>query len=375
MPDASVDLLAPGPPSPDPYEPGAAAWALAEGFRDRGDDVRVLYPGGPTDAPPPAGVAALRLEVDWKRPGAVAAPAEFAAAAARRLRHDATLVVRDPAGLGALGGAARRVAAIVRSVAILDFERERTARAPNGVLERLDVWRDRRTVRRLERAALSEAVRVFAEGDDVRAALTDGYRVDAQRVRPTRTPVAAGADPPERAAARGEIGIPTDVGAVAVIAGAPDAEIAGVDRACEAFRRIRPLFPGVRLLVAGAPAPTEPGVHAVPGRDLATFLRVLAAADVALFAPRVVGFDPGVILALRLGVASVVLPNVRLPELPEGVVRRTPNEDPGELSSAIAEFVADPAGRRALRDAGIAYAARFAPPTVAGEIAAEAGAG
>jgi len=369
MPSAAVDVLAAGPPSDDPYDPAASAWALAEGFRQRGHDVRVLYPGGPTDATAPAGIGAIRVDLPLKHPGAVAEPAEFAAAAAHRLRRDAALVVRDPSGLGTLGGN-HRVAAVVRSLALLEFDRERSARAPNGVLERLDVWRDRRTLRRLERAALGEAVRVFAEGNDLAETLATDFRVDRDRLRATRTPVLAGPEAPARAAARGAIGIPTDVSAVAVVAASGDPERSGVDRACEAFRRIRPLFPGVRLLVAGAPAPTEPGVHQVPGRDGTTFARVLAAADVALFVPRLTGFDPGIVLAMRQGVATVALPTVRLPDVPDRAVRRTPNDDPGELSSAIAELVADPAARRTLQEAGAPYAERFRPETVAAEIAA-----
>ncbi|HTW54843.1 MAG TPA: glycosyltransferase [Thermoplasmata archaeon] len=374
MAAAAVEVLAAGPPSDDPYEPAASAWALAEGFRRRGCDVRVLYPAGPSEAAAPDGIVALRVDLPLKHPGAVAEPAEFAAAAGARLRRDAALVVRDPSGLGPLGGR-RPVAAVVRSLALLEFDRERSARAPNGVLERLDVWRDRRTLRRLERAALGEAERVFAEGSDLAETLATDFKVERDRLRPTRTPVEAGPPPPARAAARGAIGIPTDVSAVAVLAAASDPERSGVDRACEAFRRIRPLFPGVRLLVAGAPAPTEPGVHQVPGRDRATFARVLAAADVALFVPRSTGFDPGVVLALRQGVAAVALPTVRLPDVPDGAVRRPPNDDPGELSSAIAELVADPAARRALQEAGAPYADRFRPETVAAEIAAAVGVG
>ena len=121
-------------------------------------------------------------------------------------------------------------------------------------------------------------------------------------------------------------------------------------------------------MVVGAPAPTEPGVHAVTDRDRTTFVRALAAADVAIFLPRTPGFDPGVVLALRQGVAPVVRPTVRLPGDPSSAVRRLPNDDPGELSSAIAELIADPAGRRALVENGRAYAERFLPERVASDL-------
>lgn len=366
-----VDVVAAGPPPLDPYEPTAPAWALAVGLRDRGHSVRVLYPPGPDAAPIPSGISSDTVIVPRNRPGAAIEPAEFARSAGHQVRAEAVLVVRDPAGLGSLPlghRADRRVVAIVRSIALDEFERERAGRSAAGVLDRLDIWRDRRAVRRLERAALAGADGIYSESPELTEAIVKGYRFAREGIRPTDPPVLPDPEPPTRDAARATLGVPTDVPLVAALASTEDPQGAGVELARDAFRRIRPLFPGIRLVVAGAPAPTEPGVHPVPDRERTAFVRALAAADVAVFLPRTPGFDPGVVLAMRLGVAPVVRPTVRLPGDPSSAVRRLPNDDSGELSSAIAELIADPAGRRTLVENGRAYSERFLPERVAAEL-------
>ncbi|HTP53486.1 MAG TPA: glycosyltransferase [Thermoplasmata archaeon] len=375
MAGRTVDLLAAGPAPVDPYEPAAAAWALAEGLRDRRCSVRVLFPTGPGGGAPPPGVETASIEIPIRRPGAAVEPADFARAAARRIRPDAELVLRDPSGLGPLAlshrGGGHRIDAIVRAVHLGEFDRERASRRPNGLMDRVDTWRDRRAVRRLEKEALDEADAIFCDSPVVADEIVAAYRIPRDGIRPTIPPVALGPPPPSRDEARAELGLPTDVPVVAALAASENAEEAGIDRVREAFRRIRPLFPGVRLVVAGAEAPVEPGVHAAPERDRAVFVRALAAADVAVFARRLVGFDPGLVLALRQGVASVALATARLPTEPNGAVRTVPGDDPGDLSSAVAELVADLAQRRALAAQGPAYASRFLPERVAAELLGE----
>jgi len=372
MAGRTVDLLAAGPAPVDPYEPAAAAWALAEGLRDRGCAVRVLFPGGAGDAAPPDGIDALAVELPIRRPGAAVEPADFAHAASRRVRPDAELVLRDPSGLGRLSlshrGGVRSIDAIVRAVHLGEFDRERARRRPNGLLDRVDVWRDRRAVRRLEKEALDEADRIFCDAPTLADELAHAYRLPRDAIVPTVPPVSVTGAPPAREAARAALGLPIDVPVVAAIASSENPDDAGVDRAREAFRRIRPLFPGVRLVIAGADAPVEPGVHAAPERHRSVVVGALAAADVALFAPRVAGFDPGLVLALRQGVAPVALPTARLPFDAGAAVRTVASDDPGELSSAVAELVADLAQRRALGARGPAVAARFLPSAVAEEL-------
>ena len=104
---------------------------------------------------------------------------------------------------------------------------------------------------------------------------------------------------------------------------------AGVDAAREAFQRIRPFFAGARLVVVGSTVPVGPGVVSAPRRDIESFVRALASADIALFAPRAPGFDPGVVLALRQNVAAITLPSVRFPFDPDHAVRTLEGGRPG----------------------------------------------
>ncbi len=377
MADRAVDLLAAGPYPTDPYDPAAPAWSLAEGLRDRGAAVRVLFPSGPDPPTAPARIDALPLDVVTRRPGAAIEPAEFARSAGRRIRPGGTLVLRDPAGLGPLAvphrASGARIDAIVRSVQLADFDLERNGRRSANLLDRVDTWRDRRSVRRLERAALEEADRILCDAPALAAALSEEYSIAPERIGTTVPPVAPEPAPPTREEARTALALPTDVPVVAAVAASENTEASGIDRAREAFRRIRPLFPGVRLVVAGAEAPTEPGVHPAPGRDRRTLVTALAAADVAVFARRTPGFDPGLVLALQLGVAPVALATAHLPVEPNDAVRYVVGDDPGDLSSAVAELVADLAQRRALAAQGPPYAARYLPGNVAAALLAAPG--
>jgi hypothetical protein len=377
MAPRSVDLVAGGAPPVDLYDPTAPAWALAVGFRTEGWSVRVLYPAGPGGGPPPDGIPATAVPIALKRPGAPEEPAEFARGAGRLVREDAELVVRDPCGLGSVGlgrGPRRpRLAALVHALELATYDRERAGRSASGFVDRLDAWRDRRLVRRLERLALLEADRLFCDGPELAAALAREYGMSGSRVRELVPPVASPPTIPPRDQARGALGFPTDVPVVAALASVPDATAAGIDRVREAFRRVRPLFPGARMVIAGAASPPEPGVTVTPQRDLATFAQAISAADFSVLARRYPGFDPGAILSLRLSVPAVLLPGVLLPVDPKGSVRRLETDDAGDLASALADLIADPAARHALAEPGKAYADRFLPERVAHEIAESVG--
>jgi hypothetical protein len=373
MAPRSVEVIASGPPSPDPYHPTAPAWALAAALGARGNLVRVLHPAGPAGAPPPAGTTAVPLPLKLRRPGASLEAADWARVAGHHLLPGTELVVRDPAGLGALGlgRPGHRPAALagfVRSLELSRLDGDLSAHRSPGVLDRVDAWRDRRAVRRLERDALAEADRLFVESPELRDTLTKEYGLEARRLVLSVPPVASRAMEVSREKARNGFSIPLDVPVVAALTATDDPGPAGVDRIREAFRRIRPIFPGVRLIVAGAPSPPDPGVVAAPVRDGSTFDLALSAADVAVFPTASVGFDPGVVLALRAGVASIVLPEVRLPGDSKKVVRAVASNDPGDLASVLAELVADPDLRRDLAEAGRGYAAPFDPATVAADV-------
>ena len=366
MASRTVDLVAISPAPTDPYSPLAAVWSVARAAAERGDRVRVLFPHGAIGGPAPEGVVAEDVPFALRRPGTTLEDADFATAAGRRIRPDADLVVRDPSGLGPLGvggrrGGTPRLVSFVRSIGIREFDRERDGYPAGGFVDRIGSWRDRRAVRRLEQAALLEPEVLFCDAPSLVDALVAEYGIPRSRLRPTTSPVPRLAEPPSRAEARGQLGIPPDVPTV-VAPIAPDAvEEGGTAVVREAFRRIRPLFPGVRLVIAGASARSEPGVIGMPSRDAGALATALAAGDVALVVPRHRGFDPGVVFAQRAGCATIVTESAELPVSPGAALRVTPSEDAGDIASTLAELVADPAACRELAVAGREYARRFDP--------------
>jgi hypothetical protein len=370
----TIDVVAVGPPPFDLYEPAASAWAIATELAARGDRTRVLYPEGSSGAPLPTGVEGTAVALPLRRPGTALEGAEFAALAGRRIRPDASLVIRDPSGLGPLGLSGRRreqplIVGFVRSLEIHAFDRERSGRPPSGFADRLDAWRDRRSVRRLERSALVEATALFLDDPDLASALSGEYGVEAGRLRPTVPPVPALPPGPTRSDARAALGIPPDVPVVLAPSASERAEESGVERVREAFRRIRLLFPGVRLVAVGTAAPPEPGVVSAPGRDGATLALGLAAADVTVVAPTRPGFDPGAVFSMRAGVATIVGGAVKFPRPPPAeALRRAASDDPGDLASALAELVADPAAARDLGGKGLEYAAEYLPGRIVDQI-------
>jgi hypothetical protein len=370
MSSQTVDVVAGGPPSSDPYDPAQPAWALAAALAADGDSVAVLHPAGPAGAPAPAGITPVVVEIPLKHPGAPVEGAEYATAAAKHVRREADLVLRDPAGLGRLGlrrsrGHGPILAAFVRGIEMDLFERERGGHSPAGFRDRLDTWRDRRSVRRLEEAALKEADRLFYDAAGLPSDLLQKYGIPERRFHAALPPVASIPLAMTREEARASFRIPVDVPVVVAPAPFEQPEPSGTDRAREAYRRVRSFFPGARLIVAGTTAPVEPGVAVAPERDAGTFARALAAADVAVFDRRVPGFDPGVILALRAGKCVITGPNVRLPVDGARALRTVPSDDPGEFASVLAEVLADPAERRALTEEGTRYAGAFDPARVA----------
>ena len=373
MASRTVDLVAVGPLPLDPYDPAGTAWAIAAELAARGDRVRVLYPEGAPGLPPPADVVGTAVSLPLRRPGAALEAAEFATLIGRRLRPEAELVVRDPSGLGPLGLSGRRserpvVVSFVRALELEAFDRERSARPPSGVADRWDVWRDRRSVRRLERAALLEATALFLDDPGLAATLGTEYGIEPSRLRPTVPAVPRLPAGPTRSEARAALGIPPDVPVVLAPTSSDRAEESGIDRVREAFRRIRLLFPGVRLVVVGTSVPPEPGVVDAPARDGATLALGLAASDVSVVAPRRTGFDPGAIFSLRAGVPTIVGSTLRLPRPPGDAVRLATSDDPGDLASALAELIADPAAARDLAGRGPTYASAYLAGAVVDQI-------
>jgi glycosyltransferase involved in cell wall biosynthesis len=310
------------------------------------------------------------VEIPLRRPGGPGELAEFATAAGRRLRPNVDLVLRDPVGLGALGMRRSRsgppvVGAFGRSVELRSFVGDRAARSAAGIVDRFDTWLDRRTVRRLERAAVQEADRIFTDDREVVDAFAKEYGVPSGKFVNVPTAVPVLPPLPGRDASRQDLRIPPDVPVVVAPTAFEEPGPAGVDRVLEAFRRVRPLFPGVRLVVVGAPAPPDPGVISLPDRGASTLADALAGANVAVFARRAPGFDPGVVLAARARVPPIVLPDARLPLDPEGGVKVAPSVDPGDLASVLAELLADPAMQKEVGRNAVRFAEAFLPERVA----------
>jgi len=370
VPARTVDLVAVGPCPRDPYDPAASAWALAAGFAAGGDTVRVLHPAGPAGTEPPDGVRSVVVDVPLRRPGAVVEGASLTLAAGRRIRPDADLVVRDPFGLGRLGLDGRRnggpaVVGVVHRLELVTYDAESSHRTPTSLFDRVDTWRDRRSVRRLERVALDEAHHLVYDSPELPEALAREYGISAGRLRPVPPSVWDRGASRSRAEARQEMHLPLDVPVVIAPLSSEDPRVSGADRVREAFRRMRSLFAGARLVVVGGSAPTEPGVSSLPERDFSSFERAFAAGDVTLVAPSAVGFDPGVILSLRANCPVIVGPGVRFPLDPGGAVRTVASDDPAELAAALAELLADTRERHELSVAGERYAERFEPERVA----------
>jgi glycosyltransferase involved in cell wall biosynthesis len=370
VPGRSIDLVAVGPCPRDPYDPAASAWALAAGFAAGGDRVRVLHPSGPGGTDPPEGVESVVVDVPLRRPGAAVEGASLTQVAGRRIRPDADLVVRDPFGLGRLGLARRRgsspdVIGVVHRLELVAYDAEASHRSAASLFDRVDTWRDRRAVRRLEQVALDEARALVYDSPELPEALAREYGISAGRLRPVPPPVRDGGGRWSREEARRALHLPLDVPVVVAPLSSEDPRVSGADRVREAFRRMRSLFAGARLVVVGGPAPSEPGITFLPERDTSTFEQAFAAGDVALVAPSVAGFDPGVILSLRANCPVIVGPGVRFPLDPGRAVRTVASDDPADLAAALAELLADSRERRELRTAGGRYSVRFLPEGVA----------
>ncbi len=366
MAPRTVDVVAAGPPPTDLYDPAGPAWALAAGLAARGHSVQVTYPA-PAEAPaPPAGLLAAPFPAVTAHVGTPLGDAELTREAARHLRPAAGTIVRDPSGLGPLGHHAghRSVVSFVRTLGA----EPGAASAPTGWRAKLPGWGERRGVRRLEREALAEATAVCCASAAQRELLASDYGVAPERLRVTAPAVAPGPAAPAREAARRQLVVPDDVPLAVLLPPVDPANAPALVPAIEAFHRTRPIFTGARLAVLGIPEAPGPGLVSLPARDGATVASAVAAADVAIACASGLSLDPGIVVALRAGVPTIVAPSAPVGEEADGTVRRANVAEAGELASVLAELFADPEGRRALGEKGRAYAHRFDPDRLAEEL-------
>ncbi|HYA10858.1 MAG TPA: hypothetical protein VEH10_04220, partial [Thermoplasmata archaeon] len=157
----TIDVVAAGPPSSDLYDPAAPAWALAAGLAARGHAVQVAFPGPEGTPAPSATVTVAPFSPVTAHVGSFLGDAELAREAAHRLRPTAEAIVRDPAGLGALGFRHGRRPVISFLRAFADDPTAPARPGAAGVRSKLLGWGERRSVRRLQREALEEASAIF----------------------------------------------------------------------------------------------------------------------------------------------------------------------------------------------------------------------
>jgi len=367
MAPRTVDIVAAGPPSPDLYDPAAPAWALAAALAGRGHSVQVVFPGPAETPPPTAGVAVAPFPPVTAHVGTALGDAELTRAAAHHLRPDSQVIVRDPSGLGQIGlrRGRRPVVSFVRSLAA---EVAAVAAPSGGLRSRLASWGDRHGVHRLEKEALEEASAICCASTAQRDRLRADYGIAPERLRVEPPAFAHGPEPPTRAAARRQLTVPDDIVLGVLLPPVDPATKGEATAALEAFARTRPIFPGARLAAVGFPEATGPGVVPLAGRDAGTVAAAVAAADVAVSFSTGSVLDPGLVAALRAGVATIVPPSADLGDGAEAAVRRAPLTDAGELASVVAELFADPEARLALGESGRQFARRFEPERLVQEL-------
>jgi glycosyltransferase involved in cell wall biosynthesis len=366
----TVDIVAAGPPSSDLYDTAAPAWALAGGLAARGHSVLVTYPG-PAEAPPaPVGVEVVPFSPVTAHLGSALGDAELARSAAHHLRPRSEVIVRDPSGLGSLGHHAghRPVASFVRTLAVDEAAASPPEPKAGGLGSKVFSWGERRGLRRLEKEALGEATVVYCASTAQRDRIRSDYGLEAGRLRVVASAVARGPEPPTREAARRLLEVPDDVPLVVILPPADPAHAEAVPAALEAFRRTRPIFPGARVAVVGVAEPLGPGVIMLPSREASSVAAAVAAADIAVASSPGGGLDPGLVLALRAGVASIVSPTADLGEGGDAAARRANLADAGELASVLAGLIADPEDRHTLGEAARTLARRFDPDRLVDEL-------
>ncbi len=365
----TIDVLAAGPPSTDLYDPASSGWALAGALAARGHDVQVVYPG-PEGAPgAPTGVRATAFPPVTAHLGTVRGDAELARSGARHLRANAEIVLRIPAGAGALGGRPHGapVVAFVQSLSGDAPPAKTSVGRVARIRARVTHWGERRDALHLEKEALTEAAAVYCAAPSLRDRLRAEYGLSAEQLRLASPAVGPAPTLPSRSDARRAVGVPDDVPLIAMF---PTSEpLAEVPPAVIAtFGRMRQLFVGCRLAAVGVPHAAAPGVVAIAGRDTAALAPVTGAADVGVVLERGPAPSAALALALRAGLPCVVAPGVDLGEGAEAAVRRADPEDPGALASALAELIADPPARAELGAAARRFAERFAAERLAAEL-------
>jgi glycosyltransferase involved in cell wall biosynthesis len=353
-----IDVIAPAPADREPPGMASLPRELPAALADLGHTVRVLYPdGGETPTPGRGSVQAIPIRIEPGRRSASRTSAFGRKLAAQMDRAADLWLALDPSAgsLPIVPGPGPLYAYLAEGAAVDDPRRAPPGAARTGLRGRAEGWWDRRVLRGLEESAIWRARLVFATSPATAERLATLYRVPPERIR-TVPPALAPARPAgTKEEARLALHVPPDVPVTAFVGQDPAAE--GFPIALAAFRKVRALFPGARLLAVRGPWPPEPGVVYIPSDDAASRALVLRAADVVIF-PAPAAAAAGVPWdALGYGAALVVSHHVPTQALGRvGAIRVVASDDPGDYASELAELLADPALRRTLGDAGQALA-------------------
>jgi hypothetical protein len=348
-----------------PTMPGGASGGLRAldglgvALAQRGHEVRLLCdPARPTPAALAGTLRAVRVPPGASRPRPLARTSTTGRNASDLIDPEADVVVAIDGAAGTLewdAPSSDRTALVLllRERSLVPSEGSDGAPEGRDVRRRLGAWLNRRALRRIEAEALAQARLALVESERTRSLVERRAAGAARRVRLLPTGAADPVDAGTREAAREALGIPKDVRAIAYLGeGGP---LLPGSCALDAFRRIRPIFPGARLLVPGEGGRRVPGVMLLGTTDEQA--RALTACDLAFVAGD--SDDPAAdaLGAMRYNVATV-LPREFLPEgLPHDRAARTyAASDGAEAAGAIAELLAVSEERRAVAEAGRAFA-------------------
>lgn len=361
MAPLTIDFLATAEATDTTSGLSRGVWELSAALVGRGHRVRVLYPStGSLTAPPRRGVAAVPVPVVGVGRRPFGRDIAIGRAASALLDPHADVVVGNDEKAGALQlpRTGRPVPVqFVHDVALHTFDTLRPLEPDRGLRQRLGNWMDRRALRKLEGDALARARLIVVASELNRQLLERSYRVPASKVALLPHGVPDPVDVGSVADARRALKVPLDVPIVSFVGRTPERQ--GLDIALAAFRRIRVLFSGVRLVVVGTTVPTEPGVLSLGVVDETTKARVYRASDVFVFPARYEGFGLAPREAMRYGVSTIASRHVPLDGLPKDAARVVRDDDPGSYASELADLLSDPALRRRVGQAGREWADRF----------------
>jgi glycosyltransferase involved in cell wall biosynthesis len=358
-----IDIL--GTPPPDPTTSGLdrSIWELGAGLVSRGHRVRILFATPtPTVPPPYRGVEGVPVPVVPSQRRPVPQAVEVARAAADCVAPDAQILLGTDERAGAVKLPGRgRGPSLALYLNGLPSDRPPNG-GPNGsghgLMDRLGMWMDQRTLRRLETDSLHRASIVFTGSASTRERITQLHKVPSSKVSVLPPTIPDPNRTETREQARIALRIPTDVPVAVFVGHRPETQ--GLPIALEAFRRSRVFFPGARFLVVGSSPKQDPGVLPLGLADDATKVRALRAADLFLFPSLENGPAYSVTEAMSYGMPAVVSSRVVVEGAdPKKQVRVVASDDPGDYAAEFSELFADPALRRRIGAAGMVFANQF----------------